>query len=68
MSSNGPNPAQVMSLKSLHDFLMHGVVLQNRVFRSVRAMFHVKHFCVNADFARGLYSRRRMKIPALSQA
>jgi len=48
MSPNGPNPAQVMPLESLPDFLMHGVVLQNRVFPPVRAMFHVKHFCVKA--------------------
>jgi hypothetical protein len=47
---NGSNPAQVMSLKSLRDFLMHGVVLQNRMLRPASAMFHVKHFCVKAGF------------------
>src|SRR5262245_57991718 len=26
--------------------LMHGVVLQNRMFRAGRPMFHVKHSCV----------------------
>src|SRR5882724_5796857 len=34
-----------MLLKNKGDFLMHGVVLQNRVFRPPR-MFHVKHSCV----------------------
>jgi len=28
-----------MSLKRKDEFLMHGVVLQNRVFRTLRAMF-----------------------------
>src|SRR4029453_983599 len=46
--SDVPNPAQVMSLKRKGDFLMHGVVLQNRVFRTAAAMFHVKHRCVKA--------------------
>jgi hypothetical protein len=40
-----------MSLRSLRDFLMHGVVLQNRVARSGGAMFHVKHFCVKIGLA-----------------
>jgi hypothetical protein len=35
-----------MSLKNKADFLMHGVVLQNRVVRRGAAMFHVKHSCV----------------------
>jgi hypothetical protein len=35
-----------MSLINNGDFLMHGVVLQNRVFRTRRALFHVKHSCV----------------------
>jgi len=30
-------------LKNKADFLVHGVVLQNRVFRPARALFHVKH-------------------------
>jgi hypothetical protein len=36
-----------MSLKNMDDFLMHGVVLQNRVSRPgpARPMFHVKHPC-----------------------
>jgi hypothetical protein len=37
---------KVMSLKNKSDFLMHGVVLQNRVFRPASAMFHVKHLSV----------------------
>jgi hypothetical protein len=37
---------KVMSLKGKDDFLMHGVVLQNRMFLGVGAMFHVKHRCV----------------------
>jgi hypothetical protein len=32
-----------MSLKNKADFLMHGVVLQIRVFRGPASMFHVKH-------------------------
>jgi hypothetical protein len=32
-----------MSLINKDDFSMHGVVLQNRVFRPWFAMFHVKH-------------------------
>jgi hypothetical protein len=40
-----------MSLKNKDDFLMHGVVLQNRMFRPRPAMFHVKHFCVNRQFS-----------------
>jgi hypothetical protein len=38
---------KVMSLKNKDDFLMHGVVLQESRF-SGAALFHVKHFCVNA--------------------
>jgi hypothetical protein len=30
----GPNLVRVMSLRFNDDFLMHGVVLQNRVFRT----------------------------------
>jgi len=37
-----PEVRKVMSLKNKDDFLMHGVVLQIRVFRAARAMFHVK--------------------------
>jgi hypothetical protein len=33
MVADVPNPDQVMSLKNNDDFLMHGVVLQIRVFR-----------------------------------
>jgi hypothetical protein len=36
---------KVMPLKNKGDFLLHGVVLQNRVFRRGAAMFHVKHSC-----------------------
>jgi hypothetical protein len=39
-----PNPNKVMSLFRKGDFLMHGVVLQNRVFPPLPAMFHVKPF------------------------
>jgi hypothetical protein len=47
-----PEARKVMSLKNKDDFLMHGVVLQNRVFRVAAravpretvAMFHVKPF------------------------
>jgi len=43
--SDVPEVTQVMSLKYKDEFLMHGVVLQNRVFRTpARAMFHVKPF------------------------
>jgi len=41
-----PKVDKVNYLKLQVDFLMHGVVLQNRVFGPVRPMFHVKHFCV----------------------
>jgi hypothetical protein len=34
----------VKYLKYKGDFLMHGVVLQNRVFQPAGAMFHVKPF------------------------
>jgi len=44
--SHVPNLAQVMSLKNKADLLMHGVVLQIRVFRPRAPMFHVKHLCV----------------------
>src|SRR6478736_6126993 len=37
-----------MSLNPKADFLMHGVVLQNRVFGPASAMFHVKHSCVKS--------------------
>jgi hypothetical protein len=58
-ASEVPNPHEIISLKTKDDFLMHGVVLQNRVFRPAparrsperpappagrRAMFHVKRF------------------------
>jgi hypothetical protein len=43
-----PKVRKVISLKNKADFLMHGVVLQNRVFRDAGAMFHVRHFCVKA--------------------
>jgi hypothetical protein len=60
-SAGEQNLVKVMSLISLADFLIHRVVLQNRVCGAgrVRAlpprrtpppMFHVKHFCVKADF------------------
>jgi hypothetical protein len=48
-----PEVRKVMSLKNKGDFLMHGVVLQNRVFpdprprnvsRETAPMFHVKPF------------------------
>jgi hypothetical protein len=52
--SDVPKVRHVMSLKLNDEFLMHGVVLQNRVFRTRRAMlvivlallsmFHVKPF------------------------
>jgi hypothetical protein len=44
-----PNVRKVMSLILLRVFLMHGVVLQNRCFRTLTMalfyaeMFHVKH-------------------------
>jgi len=41
-----PNVRKVNSLKRNDGFLMHGVVLQNRVFRPRASMFHVKHSCV----------------------
>jgi hypothetical protein len=41
-----PEVHKVISLESKDDFLMHGVVLQNLVFRPASAMFHVKHLCV----------------------
>jgi hypothetical protein len=41
-----PKVRKVMSLNPKGDFLMHGVVLQNRVFRHAAVMFHVKHSCV----------------------
>jgi hypothetical protein len=34
--SDGPNPAQAISLKMKHYFSMHGVVLQNRLFRTAQ--------------------------------
>jgi len=46
-----PQVRKVMLLKSKGDFLMHGVVLQNRVFRALTRvsretspLFHVKPF------------------------
>ncbi len=39
-------------------FLVHGVVLQNRVLRQRSAMFHVKHFCVKPRRAPAVFSRR----------
>jgi hypothetical protein len=36
--SEVPNPCKVMLLKSLGDFLMHGVVLQNRMLRPARPL------------------------------
>jgi hypothetical protein len=48
-----PEVRSVMSLKYKGNFLMHGVVLQNRVFRApareTAPMFHVKHSCVKKD-------------------
>jgi hypothetical protein len=41
-----PKVRKVMSLQNKDDFLMHGVVLQNRVFQPAHSMFHVKHPCV----------------------
>jgi hypothetical protein len=38
-----PKLRKVNSLKHNDDFLMHGVVLQNRVFPPPITMFHVKH-------------------------
>jgi hypothetical protein len=46
-----PEVNNVMSLKNKGDFLMHGVVLQIRVFRPPAAMFHVKHSCVKGLFS-----------------
>jgi hypothetical protein len=52
LASEVPEVDKVMSLKNKDDFLMHGVVLQNRVFRTpachvsreTAPMFHVKPF------------------------
>jgi hypothetical protein len=49
--SERPNLNKVMSLRNKGYFSMHGVVLQNRIFRTRRAMFHVKHFCVIRESA-----------------
>ena len=42
--SDGPDVRKVISLKNKDDFLMHGVVLRNRVFRPAGAMFHANPF------------------------
>jgi hypothetical protein len=41
-----PQVRKLILLKNMVYFLMHGVVLQNRVFQARTPMFHVKHSCV----------------------
>jgi len=72
-----PEVRKVMPLKNKRYFLMHGVVLQNRVFRPRRPMFHVKHLCVKGlanplahrrhadlDVSRETFLRKTTAVPA----
>src|SRR5215813_7872271 len=60
---NGPKLVMVMSLKQKADFLLRGVVLQNRIVPVSRPMFHVKHFCVKAALAAAPSPRSRRASP-----
>jgi hypothetical protein len=51
LSTNVQNPVKVKPLLNRADFLIHRVVLQNRVSgdpTAPRPMFHVKHLCVKS--------------------